>query len=216
MGYCTKTQSNTPPGRYHVPEKLSHRKILGRKQTEDRQQKPNHPMPWAPPKGPFSRSWFLSLIVDCAVGFNCLDFQLTAPPKVTHSLVVSRSVLWWDVHFNLQYLSCTVSKVLLQPAGASLIPIRSLSVSIMRSSVSVEIGDASLWRCGLPLDKPSGRWLFPIETQGLIAGCMVADARIVQYVSVSCQHWHYMLYIGVLKLETLLHGNVTFRSTNKV
>jgi len=38
---------------------------------------------------------------------------------------------------------------------------------------------------------------------------MVADARAVEYVSVSVS-------VSVSKLETLLHGNDDFRSTNEV
>ena len=32
---------------------------------------------------------FLNSLVDCAVSFNCLDFQSTTTPKVTHSAVGS-------------------------------------------------------------------------------------------------------------------------------
>ena len=35
-------------------------------------------------------------------------------------------------------------------------------------------------------------------------------------VSVSCRNWHNLLYGGASKLETLLHGNVNFCSTNEV
>jgi len=70
---------------------------------------------------------------------------------VTHSPVVSCSVSRWNIYINLQHLPYTVSKVLLQPAGVSLIPVRSLSVPIMGCAVGVgvgvgvEIGDASPW-----------------------------------------------------------------------
>jgi len=121
---------------------------------------------------------FLSSVVDCAVGFKCLDFQSTAHPKVTHSPVVSWSVSWWNIYINLQYLSCTVSKVLLQPAEASLIPVRSLSVPMMGCAVSVEIGDASPWWCWLPLAKWSGRSSFPFWTQVLITCCTVVDMYV--------------------------------------
>jgi len=158
MTYSTKTRSNTPPGRYHVRQTLSHwktrQKTNRRQKTEDRKQKPNHAMPWAPPKRPFSRSCFLSSVVDCAVGFNCMDFQSAAPPKVIYSFVVSWSC--WKIYINLQYLQCIVSKVVLQPAGASLILVRNLSVPIIGCAVRVKIGDASPWRCWPPLDKHSG------------------------------------------------------------
>jgi hypothetical protein len=164
MTYSPMTRSNTPPGRYHIRQTLSHWKKTDRKQ-QDRRQKPNHAMPRAPPKWPLMPleasiiALCLNSVVDCAVGFNCLNFQSTAPLKVTHSPVVSWSC--WKIYINLQYLACTVSKVQLLPAGASLIPWRSLSVPIMGCAVGVEIGDASPWWCWLRLDKRSGRSSFP-------------------------------------------------------
>jgi hypothetical protein len=140
----------------------------------------------------------VNLVVDCAVGCNCLVFQSTALPKVTHSPGVSR---WcWKIYINLQYLPCAVSKGLLQPAGALLIFVRSLSVPIMGCAVGVEIGEASQWRCGLPLDKRSGRSLFPYEKVCLCR----------------CRNWHYLVYGGAWKLEILLRGDVDFRSTDEV
>jgi len=122
-----------------------------------------------------------SIVLSASTAF---DIQSTAPAKVTHRPVVSSSVSWWNFYINLHYLPCTVSKVLLQPTGASWMPVRSLSVPIIGCAVGVEIGDASPWRFGLQLDKRSGRWSFRFSTQGLIGGCTVADARIVKYVSV--------------------------------
>jgi len=45
------------------------------------------------------------------------------------------------------------------------------------------------------------------QTQVLISCCTVADARVFEHVSVS---------VSVSKLETLLHGNVDFLSTDQV
>jgi hypothetical protein len=161
MVYSTKTRSNTPPGRYHIHQTISNwknRQITNRRQeTEDRRQNANHAMPWAPPKRPLMqfkaamRDLLLNSVVDCAVGFNSLDFQSTAPPKMTHSPVRLWAVARW----------ITISKILLQAAGVSLIPVRSLSDPMMGCAVSIEIGDASLWRCWLPLDIRSGRSSFP-------------------------------------------------------
>jgi len=103
MTYSTKTRSNTPPGHYHVRQTLSLWKT-DRKQTEDRRQKteakPCHALSSSQTTilllMPLQASIicrFLSSVVDCAVGFNCLEFQSTAPPKVTHSPVVSWSQL---------------------------------------------------------------------------------------------------------------------------
>jgi hypothetical protein len=35
-------------------------------------------------------------------------------------------------------------------------------------------------------------------------------------VSVSCQHWHHLLYGGMLILETLVRRDANFRLRNKV
>jgi len=58
----------------------------------------------------------------------------------------------------------------------------------------------------------------------LISCSTVADARVVEYMrayakvclSVSCRNWNDLLYSGASKLETLLRGDVNFRSTNVV
>jgi len=144
MTYATKTRSNTPPGRYHVRQTLRDWNT-DKKQTDDRSQIMPCPEVLAKDHSPahaiggVNHMPIPSSVVDCAVGFSCLDLQSTAPPKVTHS-----------------------------PAGASLIPVRSLSVLIISCGVSVEIGDASSWRCWLPLDKRSGSvdHHFPFECRG--------------------------------------------------
>jgi len=156
MRYSTNTRSKTPPGRYQVHQTLSHWK--NRQKTNRRQKtepKPCHALSSSQPTilllMPLEASSIglsLNLVVECAVGFNCVDFLSAAPPKETHSPVASWLVLDWR----------TVSKVLLQQAGASLISIRSLSVPIMGCAVGVthaiscctwciEIGDAPQWRC---------------------------------------------------------------------
>jgi len=163
-------------------------------------------MPWAPPKWPLLlleasiMGICLNSVVDCVVSFNCLDYQSTAPPKVTQSPVVSWSVSWWNIYINLQYLPCTVWKVLHQPAGASVILVRSLSVPIMGCAVGVKIGDASPWRCALPLNKQSERSSF----------------RYAKVCLCRCRNWHNLVYCGTLKLETLLCGNVNFHLTKEV
>ena len=116
----------------------SNTKPLKHRQKTNRRQKPNHARSWGPPKRPFSRSCFLSSVVNCAVGFNCLDLQSTTPRKVTHST-----------------------------AGASLIPVCSLLVAIMGCALGVELGDASPWRCWLPPEKRGGSVdRFPFKRQG--------------------------------------------------
>jgi len=116
-----------------------------------------------------------STVVNCAVNYNCLDFQSTAPLKVTYSTVVSWSLLSLSVS-----LGRNVSTILLQPAWASLILVLSLSVPITGFAVGVEIGDAPLWRCWLALDKRSGRLSLRFQTQVLRTGCMVPDARVIE------------------------------------
>jgi len=54
------------------------------------------------------------------------------------------------------------------------------------------------------------------EVEVLIIAGSVSDARVVEYVSVSCRNWHNLLYGGASKLETLLRGDVNFCSTNEV
>jgi hypothetical protein len=44
-----------------------------------------------------------------------------------------------ELIYKLDVVTCTVSKVPLQPAGASVIPVRSLSVPIVGCAVSVSV-----------------------------------------------------------------------------
>jgi len=95
MTYSTKTRSNTSAGCYHVRTTVSHRK--NRQKTNGRQ-KPKGRSQTMPcpellpttilPLMPLVASiicLFLHSVVDCAVGFNCHDFQSTSSPKVRHS-----------------------------------------------------------------------------------------------------------------------------------
>jgi len=230
--------------------------------TAAKWQKPNHAMHWAPPKWPFLHTCFLSSVVDCAVHFNCLDFLSTSPPMGTHTSVVSWSVLCRNIYITLDYLQCTVSNVLIQPAGVLLIPVPILSVPIMGCAFGVEIGDTSLLHRGLPLDKWSGsvdhlvvwhtsannllcggryvhsyakvclsvskmemllygnvdfHWTNEVEVF-IVAGCSIANASVVEYVSVSgsVSKLASPVVHGALKLATLLCGDVNFHSTNDV
>jgi len=146
MTYSTMTQSNTPPRHYHIRQTLSHCKNW---QKTNRRQKTEAKLCHAlssshatilllMPLEVTSIGLFLNLVVDCAAGFNSLDFQSTAPPKETHVLL------------------CTPLKVMVQQAGASFLRIWSLSVPIMGCAVRVEIVDASPWRCWHPHDSRSG------------------------------------------------------------
>jgi len=63
----------------------------------------------------------------------------------------------------------------------------------------------TMWKC----------WSFPMWMHGLIAGCIVANACTVKYVSVLCQDCQNVLYSGISKLETHLCSNVNFRWTIK-
>jgi len=166
-------------------------------------------MPWAPPKQLPLMPLELSIlglcpnqVVDCAVGFNCLDCQSAAPPEVTHS----PSVVWSVLHRR------TVLKVLLQPARASLILAGSLTVPIMGCAVGVgvRIGAASQWRCWLPLDICSGIPSFPFvntSAHNLLYGGGFSSSRVCACV---CEGES----VSLSKLVTLLHGDVDFRSTN--
>jgi len=139
---------------------------------------------------------FLSSVVDCAVGFNhCLEFLSTTRVRVTHSAVALWSLLSLSVLGGRN-----VSMILLQPAGASFILLHSLLVPIMGSAVGVEIGDASPWRCWLPLDK----WSSSIDRYFLLTHeCSygVGWVQISRYVSVGVS-------VLVSKREMLLRGDV--------
>jgi len=168
-------------------------------------------MPWAPPKRlllmPLESSILglrLNSVVDCSVSFNCLDFQSAAPLKVTHSSVVSWSVLHWR----------TESKVLLQPAGAGLSLVRSLLVPIMGCAVGVgvAIGDASPRQCWIPLDKRSRIPSFPFSNTSANKQLYGGECSSSRVCACTCKGES----VSVSKLETLLCGDVDFRSTNEV
>jgi hypothetical protein len=113
------TRSNTHSWCYRVRQTPSHWK---NRQKVHRRQKPNHAMPWAPPKWLFSRSCFLTSVVDCDISFKCLDLQSAGHLMVIQSCCIvitidNIGILWKQCIEGTAPISREIFDSCLHPVG---------------------------------------------------------------------------------------------------
>jgi len=223
MTYSTKTRSNTPPGRYHVRQTLSHWKT-DRKQ-EDRRQKTE-----AKPCYALSSSQMTP--AHAVGGVNHMPI-----PMLSSRLCCRLPLSWLPVNRSSEgdtQSCCIVIGIALKNCIEGTAPTSWSIVDSRTQPLGPNHGLCCRCRCRSRNWRRFSAAMFTSARQTkrkivisllnarLIAGCTVADARVVEYVSsmcrcqCRCRNWHNLLYGGASKLETHLRGDVNFRSTNEV